>query len=479
MLRLLAFIFVLVSFSSFGEIYTTSGTVASGATVLSESGVVCGSTMQECAESMADSFVDTSSGSNVTFNRTNFSGVTTVNSTLFQITVYYRKANKWAAYVPKILRASIIADGLVCSSNDECLFYAKGLCKAAEEDLMNFQYIGTPTLDKFTHECGSEPDPDNDCRNDIVAQCSNHLGASSHSYTDDGNGNTQCSGICNDGTDAEAETACTVANRYCGGDIPPSDLDFDSAGTGSDGGSSSETTTDKDAENDIDYEPDGSGSSASENGGMSSLQGDKLINEVVKSRNDNTDNLASTTDTTNQTIVEKSDDIQETISNSANGIIDAINNDTPFYDGNIVDAINGIDGGDLDDTGIIDAIDGLGDKLDGLDSNYDSQGFNSHADAWGQSMFGTGKIQTLQSQIVDLRAGIDGENRSFKTTLNAYVNFSSQANGYQANNLDLGKWGSHDISLARFAEYFGGLANIVYFLASITALTIVLGGVKS
>ncbi len=361
-----------------------------------------------------------------------------------------------------------------CATNEECFYLADNDCKSQNLALKNYEFIAP---NNYPYECAQAPDPAKDCEETIEQYCANNFGLGSSDYTDNGDGSSSCTGTCTDGTPAvapEPEEECNLANNYCDVDETPSDLDFGSGNSGSDGGSSSETTTDEDPENDIDYEPDGSGSSASENGGMSSLQGDKLINEVIASRNDNTKNLASTTDTTNQTIVEKSDDIQETISNSANGIIDAINNDTPFYDGNIVDAINGLDtgGGAFDDTGIIGAVNSLGTGIEGLGDKIDDLGDTLGGDYIGSATpvdFGRytnifhGQ-DDLEGLTNNYKQAIGLENRDFMNTVKDKFIFSSGSGSYQTNNLDLGKWGSHDISIARFVDYFGGVGNIIYFL---------------
>lgn len=465
MLRLLAFIFVLFSFNA-SSAYHKVLTDSSGQLV----GQYCiGSSTSSCYSLFPD---ENSGATGAAYS------VSVKGTNLWQISRRYAQYNYILIQVTKIS---------TCDTSAACFPIAQSQCSLNGQEIDTYEYISP---DVFNYSCRDVVPPAKECEDLITAQCADNFGLSSSSYTDDGAGGSICSGVCGDGSipDDTPSPNCDITNNYCDTPDTPSDLDFGSGNSGTDGGSSSSSSTEKDPENDIDYEPDGSGSSASENGGMSSLQGDKLINEVVKSRNDNTDNLASTTDTTNQTIVEKSDDIQETISNSANGIIDAINNDTPFYDGNIVDAINGLGGsGDFDDAGIIDAVNGLGtgltdlgDKIDGLGDElggrYASDFAGANFSAYDTIFIDEGNLTALTN---GLKSSIDVENGLFLNSIREKFNFSAgNTGGYQANNLDLGKWGSHDISLARFSEYFGGVGNVVYFLAALTALTIILGGFK-
>lgn len=350
-----------------------------------------------------------------------------------------------------------------CSTSEELYSYANGSCASLQKKVLS---IDAASIPQCLFECEDYVSPARECENLITQQCANNFGFGSSSYSENGDGSSSCSGTCSDGSIPKAEEECDPSNKYCDVVEDPSELDFSSGATGSSVDPS--TTTIEDSEFDVEYTPDGSTSDSSTD--MSSLQGDKLINEVIATRNDNTKNLASTTETTNQTIVEKSDDIQETISNSANGIIDAVNDATPFYDGNIVDAVKELGSG----------IDGLGDKIDGLG---DSLGGDFVTDLTPANFSGYDNLfrneLELKALTDGLKSTISVENSSFYNDVKQKFNFSSgDSGGYQANNLDLGKWGSHDVSLARFADFFGGVGNIVYFLAALSALTIVLGGIK-
>lgn len=365
-----------------------------------------------------------------------------------------------------------------CNTSEECFLLAKEDCKSQSKDLENYTFVGP---NDYTHSCGTAPNPAQECEDRITAQCANNYGLGSSTYSDDGLGNFSCTGTCTDGTAAEDNCIETRENNYCDIVEPPSELDFSAGGTGSSVDPS--TTTTEDTEHDVDYEADGS--SLDPTAPFSSIQGDKLINEITATRNDNTKNLASTTETTNETIIEKSDDVSQTISNSANGVIDAINNITPFNDYGIVQGMEQfsvkVDNladilGNLKE----DVATGVGEGVsEGLGGDFVSGSTSADFSAY-DTLFGDDSIAQLTELTETLKVSIETENGLFKSSLMDHLSFTSVNGGeYEQKNLDLSSWGSHDISMSRFSTFFGGLGNIIYFLAALTALTIVLGGFKS
>lgn len=469
MFRFLAFILLLFSFNSFAGKYYFSSDVSFGGVHMVSADQICGSSMDECANSVPTSYSRIG-------NTYDYCGYSVVSSNSFKTNYLTNGTDCNDKYTVSIYKQ--VDDSNSCSNNSECFYEANQLCSASGQELKSFQYNAP---DSYTYECGTPPDPRSECRDNIIQQCLSNLGMDSYNYQDDGMGGNSCSGICNDQTDAEDQCIETLANNYCDVVEPPSELDFSGGGSGSSVDPS--TTTTEDNVNDIPYEADGS--TADNLTGMTTLQGDKLINEVVKSRNDNTENLASTTETTNQTIVEKSDDIQNTISNSANGIIDAVNEIVPFYDGNIVDAINNIagsGGSDYNGQNVVDAIGGLGDKLTDISQALGTDFI--HAVDGGNfslydSMFEAESRQELEAYIAGFKATIESESDGFYASLMNIISVSyPTSSAYEQKDLNLSGWGSFDISMSRFSFFFGGLGNIIYFLASMTALTIVLGGIR-
>ena len=344
-----------------------------------------------------------------------------------------------------------------CSSKTECFALADKLCKQNSGQVDSFEFIGTGN---YSYTCVPFVSPAQQCENQIVQECENHFGLSSSLLTDDGSGSTTCTGVCTDGTIPSDIVDCNVF-PYCDVAEDPSELDV-SGSFGSDVSDAS-TTTPNIIEED-NYTPDGTNTSET----MTGQQGDSLINAVNKSVNDNTENLASTTKTTNQTITEKSDDIISTLAITGDGIIDAVNR--------------------VNNYGVIEAVNNLGEKLDGLssgdgsDSGYSSDyALNPEVRSFTayDALFTPTGITELEGSTDTLKDKIKIQNNVFKTQVLESFSIDDTSTGtYQARVLTLNKWGSHDISIARFVEFFGGVGNIVYFLAALSAAFIVLGGVK-
>jgi hypothetical protein len=350
-----------------------------------------------------------------------------------------------------------------CNNSGECFLIAQANCRSTSQVIDTFEY-NQPN--DFSYSCKDVETDEDKCKQTIVSQCQNNFGMSTFQFSDDGAGTQTCTGTCADGTEASPDNGeCfpSLENNFCDTKKPDSEIDFGSGGSGSDVLPPSGSTGEGDEEHDIDYEADGSESNPTSQ--VSSLQADKLINEVVKTRNDNTENLIETTHSTNNTIVEKSDDIQNTISNSANGVIDAINDIDGFNDSGIIDAVDGL-GSTLND--ISDAVESLTDKS--FDATSEKNGFDK--------IFDSESAAVWTSKANDEKEVIEQKMATFTNNLKEQLTFTTNANGYQANNLDLGSWGSYDISMSRFSDFFGGVGDIVYFLAALTALSIVLGGIR-
>ena len=473
MFRLLAFILFFISFSAPAGKYYFKSSVTWGGIHMVTADEICGSSLDECANSTPASF--TRNGSLY-----EYCGYSATTSTKFTVNYFEEKFAHLGCndkYIVSIYQ--LIDDGLSCSNNAECFHEANESCQSSNQELSDFQYIGTPSADSYQHSCGTPPDPAQDCEDSIISQCANHLGAAESIFSEDGLGNASCSGTCNDGSAAEESCIETLANNYCDIVEPPSELDFSGGNTGSSVDPSN--TTAEDSVNDIDYEPDGT--AADPTAPFSSIQGDKLINEVIKNRNDNTENLAATTDTTNQTIVEKSDDISETVSNSANGIIDAINDIPPFYDGNIV---QGMEQFNVKIENLSDIFGNLkedfGELKDDLDSDLGTDYVHTtqHASfASFDALFSADSGTQLEELVEGLKLVIKTESVDFHDALKNLVSIDSPSVGeYEQKSLELSGWGTFDISLSRFTALFGGLGNIIYFLAAMTAMTIVLGGIR-
>ena len=467
MFRLLAFILFFISFSSFSQYFTVEGSL-DGSLI----GRVCAAdNISSCYSLLPETY----NGKPLFPSRTSDSSNPT--RTHHTIIGRYKQCVTCSETAFSISLTSI----LTCTSAEQCEPMADGQC-TNEQVMHDYNFT---SADTFTFECADQLSDQQQCENTVTQQCSGNGGFATSNFIDNGEGSSSCSGTCGDGSVAGAgsEPDCieTPENNYC--DIPDpggnSDIDFGSGGSGSDVLPPSSSSGD--VEHDIDYEPDGS--MADPTAPFSALQGDKLINEVVKSRNDNTENLVATTDTTNQTIVEKSDDISNTVSNSANGIIDAINDIPPFYDGNIV---QGMEQFSVKIDNLADIFGNLkedfGELKDDLDTDLGTDYVHTtqHASfASFDALFSADSGTQLEELVEGLQLVIKTESLNFQAALKDSVSIGSPSVGeYEQKSLELSGWGTFDISLSRFTALFGGLGNIIYFLAAMTAMTIVLGGIR-
>jgi hypothetical protein len=141
---------------------------------------------------------------------------------------------------------------------------------------------------------------------------------------------------------------------------------------------------------------------------------------------------------------------------------------------NGINGLAGADGENVDTAAVVSAINTSNDFL------KTSQSLSANTGAFDSfsSLFGTSQIAIVEAEILSLQEDIKLENNDFLALIKAKFSFDSTSSGYQTRMLDIGTWGSHDVSLSRFAEYFGGLANIVYFFAVLFSLYIVLSGVR-
>lgn len=147
---------------------------------------------------------------------------------------------------------------------------------------------------------------------------------------------------------------------------------------------------------------------------------------------------------------------------------------------NGADGINGIngaqgaDGENVDTDAVIAAIDS---SSDFLKSQHSISPNTTVSDAYG-NLFDNDAQDALLVDIERLKLDINLENKTFFEFVKSKFNFSVSSSGYESRLLDLSGWGTFDVSLSRFAVYFGGLGNMVYFFATLMSLTIVLSGVR-
>jgi len=139
------------------------------------------------------------------------------------------------------------------------------------------------------------------------------------------------------------------------------------------------------------------------------------------------------------------------------------------------DGEDGVDGENVDTDAVVSAINNLNNSLTGT-SNNANVGNSSELSSY-DALFTDSS--DYEASIETVKAEIKAQQQLFFTEIKSKFTFDATSGaGYTPNQLDLGKWGSHDISISRFSDYFGGIGNVIYFLAALTALTIVLGGIK-
>ena len=138
------------------------------------------------------------------------------------------------------------------------------------------------------------------------------------------------------------------------------------------------------------------------------------------------------------------------------------------------DGLPGTDGQNVDTQAVVDAVNEVTNAL--------TASFST-----GSVVSGTGDYITLFDQtnidantvkVNALKEKINSENSTFYQSIKDKFSFNVTGSGYAANNLELGKWGTYNISISRYADHFGGIGNIIMFLATLLALSIVLSGVR-
>ena len=144
---------------------------------------------------------------------------------------------------------------------------------------------------------------------------------------------------------------------------------------------------------------------------------------------------------------------------------------------NGADGIAGTNGEDGSVVNLQSVADAINDGFSYLKEPVANSPSQSNSNAYS-SLFSQQSIDENNSEVQIYTDLIQAANITFKDTVSSKFSFSSSSSGYQARNLDLGSWGQHDVSISRITQHFGGLANIIYFFATLLALSIVLSGVK-
>jgi len=172
------------------------------------------------------------------------------------------------------------------------------------------------------------------------------------------------------------------------------------------------------------------------------------------------------------------------LQNETSSVTDAINTNA-LTTHNKLDDLNSDLGQKLDDLDnntslkldtLSEDINTLTDTITDLDANKTA--FSKETNNNLSSLFSTEKITTLESENQQLETDIKNEITKVKSSLTDLFDFTPTHSGYSTNQLDLGLFGTHDVSLSRFSEYFPMIKTIVVYASLISALFIVLMGVK-
>ena len=352
-----------------------------------------------------------------------------------------------------------------CASDVERFDYANSIC-ASQGLQVAFEETKAMPYESCDHACEPYFDPIAECEQFVADSCVANGGIADFNYTDLGNGQTQCTGSCNDGSqvDDEPKSECNFDNNYC--DVPddPSNIDVGSGGSGFT--NPSNTTLD----------PKDDYVSNNPTDTLTNVSLEPVVNEIRDFRNDYVSLSAEQSKNQIDAIIAKSDDISNAVGNVGNAVVDAINGQTPFYDGNIVDelrrntdAINGLGtGGSGDNSDIVEAIEGIGSGYNGgsytRPSNFDDLFINP---------------DEYDTHIEQMKLELDTKIVDFKAALNSTISVNPSSVSYQPETLNL-SYGTFDISLSRFfdASDYSFIRSILMFLAALLSLWIVLGGVR-
>ena len=483
MKSLITFLLLFLSFNAFSGISVTYCAPSTSCPKYNINTGYCGDTIDECKASFDGTF-------------------TTKNGTFYVTTLYRSGSDRWYGKATRgdgtttgeEFYVYINDTGSGCHSAEECYQQALRECTNISQELKDFTFHGNDSDPKFTKQCSTQKTDNEKCQDSIVAQCANNFGASEINYTDNGDGSSSCTGTCTDGTNAEDIVSCepTRQNNYCDTPDAPSELDFSNGYSGSE--IDENPLSDKTPENvyDNDYTPDGSNPDTPAN-----IVLDSLINSVNKLNNDTTDIIDKTASANRKTIIEKSDHIIQANEQGINALIDETRANA-FNDVNIVSSLNQIQddiNNNTDD--LIQAINGLNSNSDDLDSNPCKNLFDCDDDiinsinniggnkiidndnsagfaAW-DNLTNSDKIAEINDKITELKSTLTSKLNTFSSDLLNNISLTPPMGNYTPINIDLGQWGNHDISLSRFQDYFAGVGNVLYLLATIYAFFIVLG----
>jgi hypothetical protein len=472
-MKLLLFTFLfLTSFYSFSiDIFSNTGSaIFKRAFPMSANGY-CGATQEICISKFK-----TVSGFDLDAEITNFSfkSVYIVHPSIFNINYTYTYDGENRTSFAKIYHTL----PTVCSDFESCKLEATELCEIDNTPLIAFNYI---SVGEYTKECG-EPAPDEpiddaeECTDLANNECFAHGGFSGNLTFDDGatSGNLSCDFTCNDGTTGDKfGSNANDPDGFCDVNNPNDLADCDVADNvdpdcviGCGDAFTPDPTTD------LDYTPDGTTSSdGTGTDGITTTQGDVLINEIKKLKNNNSEQIIKGSNKVADAVesIDPNDKLSELITAvKDNKPLPSDGSGNNFNDTNIVSSINSLQ--QSVNQGAADTVAAIeGNSLNNVIGNslaYDTSNFDSVLSDTAQ----------LDVNIAERQQTLKDNISLYKSTLTSQLSFlTPMSNGYSTNNLVLSQ-GSYDVSWSRFSQYFSTIGTIVYSLAALIALSILFVG---
>jgi hypothetical protein len=360
----------------------------------------------------------------------------------------------------------------------QCKVFATADCEADNTTLNQSSYFWKD-YGSYDASC-NEPPPEEPIQNEEECEslsnnsCSVRGGVSDFIFTDNNDFTYECTFTCGDGTTGDENgSLANDTDGLCDPNNPNDLADCDVADNSDPDcviGCGDAFTPDSTTE--IDYDPDGTNTSdGTGTDGITTVQGDVLINEIKKLKNNNAEQIIKGSNK----VVDAVDSINP--NDKLSELITAVKDNKPlpsdgsgnnFNDTNIVSSINSLQ--QSVNQGAADTVSAIeGNSLNNVIGNslaYDTSNFDSALSDTAQ----------LDVRIAQGEQTLKDKMSLYKTTLTSQLSFlTPMSSGYSANNLVLSQ-GSYDVSWSRFSQYFSTIGTIVYALAGLISLSILFVG---
>jgi hypothetical protein len=373
---------------------------------------------------------------------------------------------------------SVTFSGSAGCDFNQCKAIATRECESALTTLNLSSYVWRSSGD-YDATCNDAP-PEEPVQNEEECEtlsnntCNTRGGTSGFLFTDNNDFTYECTYTCGDGTTGDENgSLANDTDGLCDSNNPNDLADCDVADNsdpdcviGCGDAFTPDTTTE------IDYDPDGTNTSdGTGTDGITTVQGDVLINEIKKLKNNNAEQIIKGSNL----VADKIESINP--NDKLSELITAVKDNKPlpsdgsgnnFNDTNIVSSINSLQ--QSVNQGAADTVSAIeGNSLNNVIGNsliYDTSNFDSFLSDTAQ----------LDVNIAERQQTLKDNISLYKSTLTSQLSFlTPMSNGYSTNNLVLSQ-GSYDVSWSRFSQYFSTIGTIVYSLAALIALSILFVG---